>query len=115
MDRKTINVQGIINSPFCVDVTDGEKIYDLLYRSIQEKQYINLSFKGIELVITAFLNVAIGKLYKDFDDKTIKEYLIKSDLDQSFESCWNKVILGAPKYYANKEALDKSIEKIIED
>lgn len=115
MDRKTINIKQIINSSFCVDVTDGDKIYTLLYKSIKEKQPVNLSFKGIELVITAFLNVAVGKLYKDFDTQTINEFLNKTDLDESFESCWNKVITGAPKYYAGKEKIDSEMKELIND
>lgn len=110
----TINVQNIINSPFCVDTADGEKIYQLLYKAISEKRHVALSFKGIELVITAFLNIAVGKLYKDFDDKTIKEYLSKTDLLEAFESSWDKVIAGAPTYYSNQKEIEKNIDEIIE-
>lgn len=110
----TINVYNIVNSPFCVDAADGEKIYNLLHKAISEKKHVNLSFKGIELVITAFLNIAVGKLYKDFDDNTIKTYLTKTDLSETFESSWEKVIAGAPIYYSNQKEIERNIDDIIE-
>lgn len=110
----TINVYNIVNGPFCVDTADGEKIYSLLHKAISEQKHVNLSFKGIELVITAFLNIAVGKLYKDFDDATIKKYLIKTDLSEAFESSWDKVVTGAPIYYSNQKEIERNVDDIIE-
>jgi len=56
-----------------------------------------------------------NELYKYFDTQTINKYIIKTDLDKSFESCWNKVITGAPKYYAGKENIDREMKELIKD
>lgn len=114
MENIVLNVYSIINSPYCVDAADGEKIYELLFKSISEKKHVTLSFKGIELVITAFLNTAVGQLYRDFSDETIKMYLSKTDYKEEFESCWEKVISGAPVYYANREELESKMDEILE-
>ena len=114
MNTNLISVYNIVNSPFCVDAEDGLKIYELLHKAISEKKHVTVSFKGIELVITAFLNTAIGKLYEDFDQMTIDKYLDKIDLMDVFEPTWEKVVTGAPIYYKNRDGIEKDVDNIIE-
>lgn len=66
-----INVKTIIQSP----LADDDKKGDLLFHEIKAKAYegesreIFLDFKDVDLVNTAFLNNAIGRLYdaNEFD------------------------------------------------
>lgn len=65
-----LNVKDVINSMLADDADKGE----LLFREITSPKYKGqtefiLDFNGIELVNTAFLNNAVGKLYnpKEFD------------------------------------------------
>ena len=115
MDTIVINIKEVINTTFCVDVEDGEKINGLVHQALLKKQVVVLSFVEIELVITAFLHSAVGKLYKDFQPEFLESHIRTQDLPREFESVWEKVIEGAPLYYANKEELDKKFTDIIED
>lgn len=115
MEPIIIEVKNVINTTYCVDVADGEKIYELLNKAFKESKYVDLSFNGIELVITAFLNTAVGKLYKDFPEEFIAAHLSVKNLQEDFQSLWDKVVDGAPRYYANKEAFDKNIADVIEE
>lgn len=115
MESVTIKIKDIINTTYCVDASDGEKIFVLLKKTLGEKKNVILSFDGIELVITAFLNTAVGKLFGDFDEHFILLHLSTSNMTDDFQPVWDKVIDGAPKYYANKEAFDKNISEIIEE
>jgi uncharacterized membrane protein len=97
-----INVRTVINSPFCIDSADGQKIYELLHKALSEQKHVTLSFKGIILIITAFLNTAVGQLFKDFTD-------------EQFEPVWEKVMKGAPVFYAHQEEIENDIKEILED
>lgn len=110
-----INVRTVINSPFCIDSADGQKIYELLHKALSEKKHVTLSFRGIELLITAFLNTAVGQLFKDFNEEQIHSYLSKTDFNPQFEPVWDKVLKGAPVFYAHKEKIEKDIKEILED
>lgn len=111
----TIEVRNAINTTYCIDVADGEKIYELLSKALKESRSVVLSFSGIELIITAFLNTAVGKLYKDFSEEFISKHLSVSNLQDDFLSVWDKVVEGAPRYYANKVLFDKNIREVIEE
>ena len=114
-DNIIINVRSVINSPFCIDAADGQKIYELLYKALAEKNEVTLSFKGITLLITAFLNTAVGQLFRDFTEEEINMYLKKIDLNPSYEIVWDKVTRGAPIYYAQPDKVKKDIRDILED
>lgn len=114
-DNIIINVRSVINSPFCIDAADGQKIYELLHKALSEKNRVTLSFKGIDLLITAFLNTAVGQLFRDFSEEEINTYLNKTDLNPGFEPVWDKVTRGAPIYYAQPDKVKKDIRDILED
>ena len=61
--RKTIRVSDIIGSPICVSTEDGQKLFDVICQAISDNVQLEVSFEGIELIISAFLNVAIGQIY----------------------------------------------------
>lgn len=115
MEPIIINIFNIINSPYCISDEDGQKIYILLHRAISEKRKVILSFKGIELVITAFLNAAIGQLFKDFSESEVGEFLDKCDFNEVFQPAWDKVMQGAPIYYANPEKTEQQLYSYIND
>lgn len=114
-DHILIHVRTVINSPFCIDAADGQKIYELLHKALSGKKHVTLSFKGIDLLITAFLNTAVGQLFKDFTEEQVHSYLSKTDLNAGFEPVWDKVVKGAPVYYAHQDKIENDIKEIMED
>lgn len=69
---KVINIKNIIKSQAADDNCKGNKVFESIKESCDdsnEKRTIILDFDGIELVNTAFLNNAIGKLFdrKEFN------------------------------------------------
>ena len=78
MDNVNINIYSVIGNSFCVEAEDGEKVFELLSKALKEKKKVVLSFGNIELLTTAFLNSAVGKLYKNFTEEEIKGNFIKT-------------------------------------
>ncbi len=75
MTQSQIIIKEIIDTPYAVSAEKADKLKSLLERAIREKRKTQVSFKDLEVVITAFLNVAIGELYKDFSKEDIDQYL----------------------------------------
>ncbi len=115
METIKIGVKNAIKTIYCIDTADGEKIYLLLRNTLSEDKLVRLSFEGIELVIAAFLNTAVGQLFKDFDAPYVESHLSVEDLHEDFQHIWNKVIKRSPNYYTHQEAMDQCISNIIEE
>lgn len=113
-----INVFNVINSPFCIEPEAGRKVYNLIAAALKEDKKVQLSFLNVSMVITAFLNEAIGVLYKDFDAEKIEqiEYInVSEDLKEAFEASLDKVKSGAPVYYKHQAELDAATNRILEE
>ena len=92
MNDVYINLRETINSNYCVDSADGEKVYLLLKQVLSDGKNAQLSFEGIELVIAAFLNVAVGQLFKDFESNYVHTHLSAQDLHSDYQTLWHKTI-----------------------
>ena len=57
----------------------------------------------------------MGQLFKDFTEEQIGKYLSKTDLNEQFEPVWEKVMKGAPVFYAHQEEIENDIKEILED
>ncbi len=113
-----INVFNVINSSFCISPDAGQKIYGLIVNALKDGKDVQLSFLNITMVITAFLNEAIGVLYKDHSQKTIDniEFIdISDDLKEAFYASLEKVKSGAPVYYRHQKELDDAASSILGD
>lgn len=113
-----INVFNVVNSPYCIAPEDGQKIYGLIATALREGQDVQLSFLNITIVITAFLNEAIGVLYKDFDEAIINriQYVdVSDDLKEAFDASLDKVKKGAPIYYLHQQEIDACTTRILEE
>ncbi len=114
MEEVTIRIYNVIGGGLCADTTDGEKVYALVNKALQEMKKVVLSFQNVELVTTAFLNVAIGQLYKDYDETFIEKTLITVDIDEIDRSRIKDVKDTAILYYEDPERLQRSIDEILE-
>ena len=115
MNTKCIDIKNVIHSNYCIDMEDGDKVYAIIKEVLEKDDEALLSFEGIEIVITAFLNSAIGKLYADYNKEQIGKRVKAINLHKDFVPLWNKVMKGAPHYYANKATVEHHLQKEMED
>lgn len=111
-----IRVVDIIGGPRAVDVADGEKVFAKLLPAIQEGRKVRLSFEGITMVITAFFNAAIGKLYGALAEEQVDKMLDVQDLLPPFLPSLDKSIEWSKAYYRDQERLNKvAMEELGDD
>ena len=115
MKEECINLHDTMQSNYCEDSADGEKVYSMLKEVVSDGNSARLSFEGIELVIAAFLNIAVGQLFKDFESDYVHSHLSPQDLHDDYQTLWMKTMHHTPHYYPHREEMDKCISNIIEE
>lgn len=80
---------------------DAQKIFELLKQKISRKERVVLSFDGIGLIISYFLNIAIGQLYGVFEEEEIVSSLQIEKMSPDDIEMLEIVINNAKEYYSN--------------
>lgn len=106
-----VSVIGIVGSGFCVSIQDGELVHDRILPLLQAGKHVVLSFKGVTDLISSFLNSAVGRLYGELDEPTIKARLSFSDLTEVDLTLIERVAENAKCYYANPEAHEQAFSE----
>lgn len=98
-----IKVKDFLNTPMAVSTDKAELIFNECKSIIEDGENVDINFEDIKLVITAFLNIAIGKLYGlNINDETIDKRLKFTNTTPSIEKMIDKVILNSKKFYSNR-------------
>ncbi|MDX2245936.1 MAG: STAS-like domain-containing protein [Bacteroidia bacterium] len=113
MEKQIIQVFNIVGSPYCVEAEDGEKLFQILRNALSARQPIEISFLNVEILTTAFLNTAVGQLYRDFSNSDIKKYLTVTSLSATGAVALRRVVETAKLYYKDPEAMERSINEIL--
>lgn len=92
---------------------EGKPVYDLIYKTLNSGDTVELDFDGMTFMTTAFLNVVIGTLYKDFTSEQLKERLILQNVSSDTAFRIKKVTDNAKLFYANQAAFNKNIDDAI--
>ena len=73
-----LKIVNVINSEFAVSPEDGDSVFNLIKEKVDFKEKIVIDFSNIDIITTAFLNNAIGKLYikKSHDKKYLALFCI---------------------------------------
>jgi hypothetical protein len=115
MEQFTLSIVNTIGDMFGVEAEDGEKVYQLIKKAFGENKKVVLSFQNIEMLTTAFLNTAVGQLYKDFSEAFIREHLQVAEISDSGKVALKRVVDTAKLYYKDPEALKRSIDDFLEN
>ena len=67
------------------------------------------------MLTSAFLNTAIGLLYKDFSEEDIKKYLSVDDIDSTDAVLLKRVVDTAKLFYTDPERIKNSLKEVLEE
>ena len=110
-----IRVLDVVGRPLAVDTADGQRVHDKIAPILREGSKVLLSFDGITMVITAFLNAAIGQLYGDprLSEERIESLLEVRGLLPVFQSTHDKSRELSKAYFRDPERLKKAIQEVM--
>ena len=109
------SVYQIVGNEICVEAEDGLKVSTIIRDFISNKKKIQLSFLNVKMLTSAFLNTAIGILYKDFSDEDIKTYLSVIDIDSTDAVLLKRVVETAKTFYSDSDRIRNSLKEILEE
>jgi len=86
------------------------KVFELVDTYLQKREKVELDFAGITIMITAFLNAAIGSLYskKEYTPQFLNEYLKLENVEKDDRILFRDVIKRAKEYFADRETFEKN-------
>lgn len=70
-----INIKNIIKSDIAAFHNEGLVIFSHLEKAYSKRQQVTISFEGIQLCSTQFLNAAIGKMYLQYEPSLLNDLL----------------------------------------
>ncbi len=103
-----IKVTDLIGSPLCISAEDGQKIFDNVKNLFEKGEQVTVSFENVTMLISLFLNVAIGQLYGSFSKEAIRNQLKVEGLSSDDMELLKRVVDNAKKYYSNKKSYDEA-------
>jgi len=112
MNHSTIQIANIIGDVYAVEAEEGQKVYEHIKKAFEENREVVLSFLNIEMMTTAFLNTAIGQLYRDFSEEKVKEGLRVENISESGKVILKRVVDTAKLYYNDPDAFQRMQQSI---
>jgi len=109
-----IQVANIIGNVYAVEAEEGQKVHELVKKAFEENRKVILSFLNIEMMTTAFLNTAIGQLYGDFSEETVKERLRVEHMSESGKVLLKRVVDTAKLFYNDSDTFQRMQQSINE-
>lgn len=64
-----IKVKDVIGKQIAISSDDAKKLKDVIIDALDSKENIEISFEGIDMLISHFFNVSIGELYTKYEEK----------------------------------------------
>jgi hypothetical protein len=109
MDKAiTIKITDFIGSPNCISAEDGQKVFEKIEALFKDGKSVILSFDRVKILISLFLNMAIGQLYGSFTEQEIRAKLEVQGLPGDDMELLRRVVDNAKKYYANPSHYDRA-------
>lgn len=115
MDPITLSVFNLVGDGFCVEATDGDAVFSAINKALTQDKAVNISFQNVEMITSAFLNTAIGQLYRDNSEDKIRAFVNVVDITKADTALLRRVIETAKLYYKDPEWLEESVKNIMEE
>lgn len=112
MKEIKVDIYAIIGTESCISTDDGNKIYEKIKDILKSGNKVEISFDKITLIITAFLNAAVGQLYNgDFEYELLKSNLKATNMSDADKFLLKKVVETAKNYFKDKDAFEQGISE----
>lgn len=105
-----IIIADVIDVPYAILRKHGSMLFDVLDRAIAKNEKIEISFKGLASLNSAFVNASLGKLYSKYGDK-LEDVLLFSDIKKEE---WKNIIKASIFLSLNPKEAQK-LDRIISE
>jgi len=99
-----IDVSQTISKELATNTQDGALLFESIKVYLDKNEKVVVDFSSIKMVISSFLNAAIGKLYGDFKEEFINNNLEITGLDEDDKELLEDVVIpNAKSFFEHKE------------
>lgn len=105
-----IKVADVIGSNLGVSSEDGGAVFEKIRIALNARQSVELDFTGIDMLISAFLNAAVGKLVEDLSIDEIHQRIKFTGMADGDPELLEKVLENARRYYEDPDRFRKLLE-----
>lgn len=113
MANKRIVLTEKVTDNMAVTPDEGQPILTEIIGYIQSGDTVEIDFSGLQICTTAFLNVVIGNLYKDYTSEQLREKISFKGLDDPMKERLKKVTDRAKTFYKNQAVYENIIDTSI--
>lgn len=92
---------------------EGEPIFNKIIDALSRDDEVTLDFDGMKFLTTAFLNVMIGALYKDYTSEQLQKKLHIKNINEETAARVKKVTDNAKSFYGDQEKFNDMIDSSI--
>jgi len=110
-----IKVYEVIGGADAISTSDGQAVFDRIHRAFQAGRKVVLDFQNIELVISTFLNAAVGQLYGSYPEEFIREHIGVDHMAISDQNLLRIVTRRAKEYFKNRAEMEEIMAKSLGD
>lgn len=110
---KTIMIDGYVSLHQGITSEEGEPIYNLIIEALSNEEEVTLDFEGITFLTTAFLNVVIGALYKDYNSEQLQSKLHIEHITEETAARIKKVTTNAKSFYSDEAKFNETVDSSI--
>jgi len=114
-DEISVRVLDIVGGALAVSADDGQAVHDKIAPLLREGKRVIVSFEGVNTIISAFLNAAIGQLYGEFPEERIRELLLVEHMVPEDLALLKRVVDNSKRYFANRPAFDEAWKEEVGD
>lgn len=109
----TIKVNDFVSLGQGITSEEGAPIFEKISESLSERDDVMLDFEGITFLTTAFLNVVIGKLYKDYTSEQLQTHLHIVNANDATMSRIKRVTANAKSFYCDEDKFNHAVEEAL--
>lgn len=113
MNNTTIKLNDYLTLNSGVTPEEGTPVYNSIIEAFKKGDAVTLDFDGVDMLTTAFLNVVIGDLYKDYSSEELKSMLSLVNYSESTAKRIKKVTDNAKLFYKDENSYNKEVEEVL--
>ena len=117
MDKEkfVIRIFDEVGGTSAISAEDGSAIFRKIDAALSEGIAVQLDFQNIDLIITAFLNAAIGQLYSKYSSDALNDKIELINIKQEDIRLFKKVIERAKEFFAHHSDFEDTANRVLYD
>ncbi|VVB63436.1 Uncharacterised protein [uncultured archaeon] len=113
--ENVVCIRDLVGSELCISSSSGQKVFGNLRSAISQGKKVCISFENIKSLSPAFIESAIGQLYKGDVQGNIDEKLSFINISPGRKLIVDEVIREAKEYYSNSEEYVAKMKELFAD